>query len=90
MCFIETLVVSEIFSSRIDQEGPNWTFLAPHQNFIAAMTYDVPFLRHVTSNKTYDCLHVFVNFVPIALKIGKHIDWTHSMYLEKNALTKIT
>ena len=44
----------------------------------AAMTYDVPFLRHVTSNKTYDfCIFSkFVNVVSIDLKIGTHIDWT--------------
>ena len=42
----------------------------------APMTYDVPFLRHVTSNKAYDfCVFSkFVNFVPIDLKIGTHID----------------
>ena len=32
----------------------------------------------------------FVNFVPIDLKIGAHIDWTYNMYLAKNALIKIT
>ena len=32
----------------------------------------------------------FVNFVPIDLKIGTHIDWTYTMYITKNALIKIT
>ena len=42
------------------------------------MTYDVPFLRHVTLNKTYEfCMFSkFVNFIPIDLKIATHIDWT--------------
>ena len=41
--------------------------------------YDVPFLRHVTSNKTYDfCMfYKFFNLVPIDLTIGTHIDWTY-------------
>ena len=40
------------------------------------MTYDAPFLRHVTSNKTYNfCIFSnFDNSVPIDLKIGTHID----------------
>ena len=44
----------------------------------ARVTYDVSFLRHVTSNTTYDfCMFSkFVNFVQIDLKIGTHIDWT--------------
>ena len=55
------------------------------------MAYHVPFLRHVTSNKTYDfCMfYKFINFVPIDLKIGTHIDWTYAMYLAKNALIQI-
>ena len=38
----------------------------------AVMTYNVPFLRHMTSNKTYDvCIfYKFVNFVPIGWNIG--------------------
>ena len=32
----------------------------------------------------------FVNFAPIDLEIGTHIDPTHTMYLAKNALIKIT
>ena len=42
------------------------------------MTYDLPFLRHVTSNKTYDlCMFSkFINFVSIDPKISTHIDWT--------------
>ena len=36
------------------------------------MTNDVPFLRHVTSNKTYNFCRFskLVNFVPIDLNIG--------------------
>ena len=43
--------------------------------------HDVPLLRHMTSNKTYDfCMFSkFVNFVLIDLKIGTHIDWTYIM-----------
>ena len=54
------------------------------------MTYDVLFLRHVTLNKTYDfCMFSkFVNFVPIDLKIGIHIDWTYDMYLAKQCIDK--
>ena len=48
------------------------------------MMNDVPFLRHVTSNKT------FANFVPIDLKIGTHIGRTYTMYHAKNAPIKIT
>ena len=46
------------------------------------MTYDVPFLRHVTSNKTYNfCIFSnFVNSEPIDLKIGAHIDLTCTIY----------
>ena len=47
------------------------------------MTYDVPFLHHVTSNKTYNCC-IFSNFVnsePIDLKIGTHIDLTCTIYI---------
>ena len=56
----------------------------------AAMTYDVPFLRHVTSNETYDfCIFSkFVNVVPIDLKIGTHIDWTYNMYMPKTYINK--
>ena len=53
---------------------------------LAAMTYDVPFLRHMTSNKTYSfCMFSkLVNLLPIDhvdRKIGTHIDWTYTMYL---------
>ena len=49
------------------------------------MMRDVPILPHVTSNKTYDfCMfYEFVNFVPIDLKIGTHIDRTYIMYHAK-------
>ena len=54
------------------------------------MTHDVPFLRHVTSNKhrILACFFKFVNFVPIDLKSGKHndIDWTYNMYLAKKCI----
>ena len=52
----------------------------------AAMTYDIPFLHHVTSNKAYNfCMFSkFVNFVPIDLKVGANIDWTYTVYLAKN------
>ena len=52
------------------------------------MTYDVLFLRHVTSNKIYDfCMFSkFVNFMPIDLKIGTHIDWTYTMYLANQCI----
>ena len=48
------------------------------------MTYDVPFLRHVTSNKTYDfCMFSkFINFVPI----DWYIHWTYTMYLAKQCI----
>ena len=54
------------------------------------MTYDVPFLRHVTSNKTYDfCIFSkFGNVVPIDLKIGTHIDWSYTMYIAKTCISK--
>ena len=44
-----------------------------------------PFLRHMTSNKTYDfCMFFnFINFVPIDLKIGTHIYWTMLCTLQK-------
>ena len=49
------------------------------------MMYDVPSLRYVTSNKTYDfCMYSkFVNFLPIGLKIGTPIDCTYTMYHTK-------
>ena len=50
------------------------------------MTYDLPFLRHVTSkNKTYNfCMFCkFINFVPIDLKIGTYIDWTYQVSYKK-------
>ena len=52
------------------------------------MAYDVPCLRHVTSNKTCDlCMFSkLINFVPIDLKIGTRIDWTYTMYLAKKIL----
>ena len=64
------------------------TLYGPGDNFFSCM----PFLRHVTSNIIYDlCMfHKFVNFVPIDLKIGTHIDGTYTMYLAKHALIKIT
>ena len=70
----------------------------PIRTILAVMTYAVPFLRHVTPNKTYEfcmfsnilavmtydvpsnktcdfCMFSkFINFVPIYLKIGTHID----------------
>ena len=54
------------------------------------MTCDVPILRHVTSNETYDyCIFSkFVNGVPIDLQIGTHIDWTYNMYIEKTYINK--
>ena len=54
--------------------------------------YDVPFLRHVTLNKTYDfCMFSkFITFVLIDLKIGTHIDRTYTMHFAKKALIKIT
>ena len=54
------------------------------------MTYDVPFLRHVTSNKTYNfCIFSnFVNSEPIDLKIGTHIDLTYTIYHIKNRTNK--
>ena len=45
-----------------------------------------PFLRHVTSNKIYNCC-IFSNLVnsePIDLKIGTHIDLTCTIYNIKN------
>ena len=54
------------------------------------MTDDVPFLCHVTSNKTYNCC-IFSNFVnsePIDLKIGTHIDLTCTIYHIKIAPIK--
>ena len=53
-------------------------------------THDLPFLRCRTSNKTYDfCIFCkFVNFVPIDLKIGTHIDWTYAVYLAKMHCSK--
>ena len=54
------------------------------------MTHDVPFLRHVTLNKTnYFCMFSkFVNIVPIDLKIGTHIDWAYTMYIAKTYINK--
>ena len=54
------------------------------------MTHVIPFLCHVTSNKTYDfCMFSkFVNVVPIDLKIGTHIDWTYTMYFAKTCINK--
>ena len=48
------------------------------------------FLRHVTSNKTYDfCIFSkLVNVVPIDLKIGTNIDWTYNMYIAKTYINK--
>ena len=64
---------------------------------VVSMTYDVPFLRHVTSNKIYHCC-IFSNFVnsePIDLQIGTHIDLTCTIYNIKNCtntnnITRIT
>ena len=54
------------------------------------MTHDVPFLRHVTSNKTYYvCMFSkFVNVITIGLKIGTHIDWPYNMYIAKTYINK--
>ena len=70
--------------SRISQEVSTkqnhfWTgsrlIEIPIWSILAAMTYGVLFLRHVTSNKTYDfCMFSkFVNFA----KIGTNIDSTY-------------
>ena len=68
------------------------------QNVPCQNTYrSVPFLRHVTSNKIYNCC-IFSNFVnskPIDLKIGTHIDLTCTIYnikncTNKNNITRIT
>ena len=69
----------------------------PIRSVVVPMTYDVPFLRHVTSNKIYNCC-IFSNFVnsePIDLKIGTHIDLTCTIYnikncTNKNNITRIT
>ena len=49
--------------------------------YLSVMMYDVPFLHHMTSNKTYDfCMFSkFINSVPIDLKILTHIDRTYTM-----------
>ena len=62
------------------------------RNMLVPMMNVVPFVRHVTSHKTYDfCMFSkFVNFVPIDLKIGTHIDRTYTMYLAKYTLIQIT
>ena len=85
--------------SYIVVETSGWFQNVPCQNTYqkcrVPMTYDVPFLRHVTSNKIYNCC-IFSNFVnsePIDLKIGTHIDFT--IYhikncINKNNITRIT
>ena len=59
----------------------------PIRTILAVMTYNIHvlFLRHMMSNKTYDvCMFSkFINFVPIDLKIGTHINWIYIMYLAK-------
>ena len=53
------------------------------------MAYDVTCLRHMTSNKTRFCMFSkFVNFLPIYLKIGTHIDRTYTIYLAKKCIDK--
>ena len=62
-----------------------------YQNYPAAMTYDVPFLRHVTSYKRCDfCMFSkFVNFIPMCdLKIGTRIDWTYYVPRKKMQRSK--
>ena len=77
-------------------ETSGWFQHVPCQNTYqkcrVPMTYDVPFLRRVTSNKIYNCC-IFSNFVnsePINLKIGTHIDLTCTIYHIKIAPIKIT
>ena len=63
----------------------------PIKDIQVPMTDDVPFLRHVKSNKTFNfCMFFFkfVNFVPIDLKIGTHIDGKFPMYLAKKLIDK--
>ena len=77
-----------------DIETFGWFQNVPCQNTYqkcrVPMTYDVPFLRHVASNKTYNCciFSNFVNFVPIDLKIGTHIDWTYTILHLQNCTNK--
>ena len=61
-----------------------------YQKCRAAMTYDVPFVRHMTSNETYDfgIFYKFVNVVSTDLKIGTHIDWIYNMYIAKIYINK--
>ena len=68
-------------------EISGWFYNVPDRNTYPKYfgPHDVPFLLHVTSNKTYDfCMFSkFDNFVPIDLKIGTHIDWTYIMHHTK-------
>ena len=56
------------------------------------MTYNVPFLRHMTSNKTYDfgMFSKFVNFELIDLKIRTHIDWTLQKCIDQNNVSHVS
>ena len=46
------------------------------------VTYDVPFLRHVSLIKRdVRMFSKFVNFVHFYLKIATHIDWTYAIHL---------
>ena len=93
---METTVWAKTFEPEV-VETSGWFQNVPdrntYQKYAAPMTYGVPlFIRHVTSNKTYDfCMFSkFVHFVPIDLKMGAHIDWTYTMYYTKNEPIKIT
>ena len=67
------------------------------RSVVVPMTYDVPILRHVTSNKTYNfCIFSnLVNSEPIDLKIGTHIDLIYTIYhikilTNKNNITRMS
>ena len=55
---------------------------------LGVLSYDVTFLRYVTSKKTYDFFHFskIVNFQLMLLKIGTHIDWTCIVYRAKKCI----
>ena len=53
------------------------------QNYTAAMTYDEPYLKRQRKHD-FCMFSKFVNFLPIDLKIGTHIDRTYAMHLTKN------
>ena len=78
-----SLCVSETGSRR-----DFWLIAIYIRSVTAAMTYDVPFLRHVTSDETYNfCIFSkFGNAIQIYLKIGTHIDCTYNMYLAKTCI----